>query len=330
MNSELEEIILLIENNVSNEDIINKRLEYLKSDEYKKERLKDINELDYLFGTKIIVGKNNNIIFKDGFIDEDIVISHESGTINWCDGYTIDISIYNELLNYIRENIELIKKQGGISIRSIMAVVRHYFSLSEESKYYNVCNILKEWYNDNSSLVRYGSSQLFIRYELPEIICSYRASDFNGSIEDYTNLYLKHYYLLKYGLLDENDLYQQINFDEGQLFSVLSLSELKNTDASACTEYSMLLQNYMCFIGYESYLIGGKANGGGHNYNVIKEDGKYRILDVGFLVDGIEISNIDTPYDLLTFGQFIALNQRKKDIIYESEFKNNDDIEKHL
>ena len=79
----------------------------------------------------------------------------------------------------------------------------------------------------------------------------------------------------------------------------------------------------MSFLGYEIYLIGGKVNQSGHNYNVANINGHYRVLDIGQNVQGFEMKDIDEPYDLLSFGETIVKNRSGRDIIYESEFDEN-------
>ncbi len=314
MNKDLSNIIQMIIDGKSNSEIISFRIKCLTSDDYKSGKKNNIFEKEKLFGTNISLGDSNNIIFKDGFIDENMVISHRSSYIDWCAGYSVDYSVFNYLLDYLRNNLEIIKEKNGISINSIMNLVRKYFDKSNESKYYDVILALEDFFKDNRDRIGFDNVQLFIRYSLPELICSYNASNYDDSIINYTKkIYLK-------SLLNDSDIIYNVDFDDNKLFSVLKLSELKGTNAVACTEYSILLQNFLCFLGYNSYLIGGKVNGGGHNYNVVEKDGKYRIIDVGQMVSDI-LPSINDPYDLLTFGEFDTLNKRKKMMHYESEFK---------
>lgn len=326
----LNELIQLMNNGLSNEEIISQKLKYLKSDEYKNNRKSELREkeeigiIGKIMEQDVSLGDDNIVIFKDGFIDDNFIIAHQSGTIDWSDGYVMDDdSIYYEILNYIRDNKEKIATKDGVSAKQICGIIRHYFNLSEDSPYYNSCVYLKQWYENNDTLIlRQNTSDLFVRYTLPEIINSYNASDFNGNIDEYTKLYIDHYYKYSYEVKnDDNDPYRKIKFDESKLFSPTKISDIKHTGAVACTEYSMVLQNCMAFLGYDIYMIGGSVNGGGHNYNVLKDkNGKYRVIDIAQLVYGAGFENIDDPIELISFGERKVKNARGKEMIYTSEF----------
>ena len=71
-------------------------------------------------------------------------------------------------------------------------------------------------------------------------------------------------------------------------------------------------------------MIGGTINGGGHNYNVVKDKrGKYRVIDIAQLVYGEEMENISTPQELTNFGERIIKNRRGEQLQYGSEFEKN-------
>lgn len=332
MFNNIRELITNINEGKSNEEIIFDRIEYLKSQQYKDTRIKDIKEQEKLCliseiaNVDIKTSESNVVIFKDGFIDEDYSVSHRSGYIDWSNGYNMDdYSIYYQLLDYIRENIGSIEKNGGIKIREICSILREYFRLSEDSPYYNTVIYLKQWYENNKTFkLQQQTSDLFVRYELPEIINSYKASNFNGNIEEYTKLYIEHNFDHRYGLKDGEDEFLKINFDESKLFEPTKISEIKNTGAVACTEYSMVLQNVLSFLGYDTYMIGGTINGGGHNYNVVKDkSGRYRVIDIAQLVYGEEMENINAPQELTNFGERIIKNRRGEQLLYSSEFEKN-------
>ena len=128
-------------------------------------------------------------------------------------------------------------------------------------------------------------------------------------------------------MINEDNTTQDIVYDDNQLFSILKLSELKGTNAVACTESIQCY--YKIIYAFQDILIGGKINNGGHNYNVVQKNGKYRIVDVGQIVSSV-LPNINAPYDLLTFGEFDTLNKRKRIMHYESEFKNEDSLKKTM
>lgn len=327
------EILNMINNNLSNDEIISKIIKYLSSEEYKKNKIKTIYDNDFLVGTNIVTGQNNVVILKDGFISKDEVIAHENNKIKWFDGYTMDdLSIYRDLLNYIRVNSDRISSKNGLTasdMKSIGGIIRNYFKLTSDSKYYDVCQYLINWYDTNKNVYKFqqDNANLFVRYELPEIISSYEASDYNGSIEEYSKLYIESNYDFKYGLKTGTDLYKTITFNEDKLFTKMSISEIKNTGAAACTEYSMMLQNCLAFLGYNVYMVGGYENNHGHNYNAIRDkNGKYRVFDIGMLVYGQELVDINSPEELTIFGERIVKNSRNSDINYSSEYSSSKHI----
>ena len=99
------ELIGLIENGSSNEEIINERLKYLNSEEYRSKRK----------ATKTITNELGDetkaILFHDGFIPRDMQIALQTDESSNC--YTMNEinDLYEELLNYIRDHKETIKKQ---------------------------------------------------------------------------------------------------------------------------------------------------------------------------------------------------------------------------
>lgn len=316
----------------TNEDIINERIEYLYSDKYKSKKIDTIYEKESIIGTNITIGEDNVVILKEGFIEKAEVIDYQSGKITWSNGYLMDdISIYNDVIDYLRENFEQISKRNGLNkkdIKGIIVKIRNYFKLSTESKYYDTCIYLENWYRDNEEkfVFEQEDSKLFVRYELPEIIGAYNVSDFEGTIKEFAELYIDSVFNYRYGIKDGYDQYRDINIDENKLFTSLNISEVKGTGAVACTEYAMMLQNCLSFLGYDTYMVGGKENGHGHNYNVIRDkNGKFRVFDVGMLVYGEELNDIDNPMELLNFGERTVINARNDEIVYSSEFKNMED-----
>lgn len=95
-------------------------------------------------------------------------------------------------------------------------------------------------------------------------------------------------------MINEDNTTQDIVYDDNQLFSILKLSELKGTNAVACTESIQCY--YKIIYAFYDILIGGKVNNGGHNYNVVQKNGKYRIVDVGQIVSSV-LPNINDSYD---------------------------------
>lgn len=51
------EILNMINNNLSNDEIISKIIKYLSSEEYKKNRIKTIYDNDFLVGTNLLLDK---------------------------------------------------------------------------------------------------------------------------------------------------------------------------------------------------------------------------------------------------------------------------------
>ena len=89
----------------------------------------------------------------------------------------------------------------------------------------------------------------------------------------------------------------------------------------------MMLQNCLAFLGYNVYMVGGYENNHGHNYNVIRDkNGKYRVFDIGMLVYGQELVDINSPEELTVFGERIGKNSRNSDINYSSEYSSSKHI----
>lgn len=103
-------------------------------------------------------------------------------------------------------------------------------------------------------------------------------------------------------MINEDNTTQDIVYDDNQLFSILKLSELKGTNAVACTESIQCY--YKIIYAFQDILIGGKVNNGGHNYNVVQKNGKYRIVDVGQIVSSV-LPNINDSYDWIIVKQCV-------------------------
>lgn len=78
LNQELKNIIQMIEKGKSNAEIINFRIKYLTTDDYKRSNKNIIFDKERVLGTNIILGDSNNIVFKECFIDKDMIITHRN------------------------------------------------------------------------------------------------------------------------------------------------------------------------------------------------------------------------------------------------------------
>lgn len=268
MFNNLEELKAEILKGKTNEEIIQERLAYLNSPEYKSKRM-----------PAIIHGEEGRI-FHDGFIDENEIIGW-GAYIGEGGLYRMDIvTFYQELIEYVRNNMNL----NGVSIKNIINGVRNYYNKSDEnSKYYELAIFLKNMKPNNT---------YFARSVLPNIISAYNHSNQSISLMEFAMGYLhkKGYEIDLPNIAELETRYvescQCDKYEEwdGIRDVIIPLSDLKGTGIAACTEYSVLTQNAFAFLGYDAYMIGGhltiKNKTEGHNFNVIKSsNGKYVIVD---------------------------------------------------
>lgn len=311
MNFSVEDLRDLIRSGKTNAEIKKYRLETLKSDEYKKLRYESIKEQ----GT-------DQVLFYDGFIDSEFNVSFKGNmATNVIYHISNDIDFYDYLIDYIRANMD----KKGMSFKGLIQLVRNYFSLDINTPYGKVSKLLRDFQPNN----RY-----FARENLPYVIHYYRHSDYAGSLEDFSELYLDN---LRYSYLKDESLSMKseyflnsINWEEVEENSdiELDLSQLKGAGIAACTEYSMLIQNALAFLGYECYMLGGTLSGvdflEAHNFNAyLTKKGEYKIVDASQCCWSNPLVGINSVGDLSNMDNVQVDNLFGLPIKYSSgHFKN--------
>ena len=273
----------------SNEDIIRERIAYLTSKEYRDTRLATVKRHN-----------TDQTLFYDGFINPEEAIAFNGGQVSDClYRADIDTSIYEELIDLVRNNMD----KKGFSFKLLIQKVRKYFQLDECSKYFELSQYLK---------AINPQDPYFARETLPYIIQDYANSDYTGSLKDFGMGYMQHWYKNRGYKTDNPNIdeldekyYKSIDWDKSEDGDiVLPISAIKGSGIAACTEYSILTQNCLSFLGYDTYFLGGelavKEKHEQHNFNVIRRhsDGRYAIVDSAQYVAGKKIENASNIDDI--------------------------------
>ena len=303
MFNNLEELRNEILSGKTNEDIIRERIAYLTSKKYRDSRLSTIRRPN-----------TSQTLFYDGFINPEEAIAFNGGQVSDClYKADIDTSIYEELINLVRDNID--KKE--FSFKLLIQKVRKYFQIDESSKYFELSQYLK---------ALAPKDPYFARKELPYIITEYANSNYSGRLMDFGMGYVQHWYKNKGYKTDNPNIeeldekyYKSIDWDKSEDGDiVLPISAIKGSGIAACTEYSMLTQNCLSFLGYDTYLLGGELAVGKkqeqHNFNVIRmpSDGGYAIVDSAQCVACKKIENANNIDDIRNM-QGVSMTRSTKD-----------------
>lgn len=298
-----EELRELIRQGKTNQEIINAQLAYLKSDEYrstKRETLKE-NETDM-------------IIFHEGYINPEMRVAFVGNMVTDILYYHDDNEIYNIVIDLIRNNMD----KKGFSINYMMRIIRDYFYSNEKSPYKDLYDFYKEVIPNNPH---------FLRENLPYILTNYKCSNWQGNITEFGKAYLYNIIYKTTGNEDYKEMSEIYNksLDWDKLDEIgdieLNLSEIKGAGLAACTEYAFLEQNILSFMGFDTYMVGGKIiNENGrdeaHNFNVVKKsDGTFEIIDTAQITKQ-PLPNISSPEELIDLENIEAKNGNGKTIYY--------------
>ena len=300
-----EELRTLIKQGKSNEEIIEKQLKYLNSEEYLKDKLDTIKEND-----------TDMIIFHHGYIKPDMKISFRGNMVTDISYKFDDIEVYNIVIDLIRNNMD----KKGFSINYMMRIIRNYFAISDDSQYKELLDFYKE---------KLPNDPYFARERLPYILMYYQHSNFDGDITEFGKAYL---YNIAYQQT-KNESYREMSekyrasIDWNAIDEIgdieLPISSIKGAGIAACTEFAILEQNILSFMGYDVYMLGGmlkKSNGGeeAHNFNVIrKNDSQFEIIDTAQVVRQI-IDGISNAQDLTNLEEIKSINGYGEEVYYSS------------
>ena len=242
----------------SNEEIISERLKYLNSKEYKESRMPNVQ-------------KGKMIYFLDGYIDENEEISfpEDFGT----PVYKMDeVDIFYQILDLFRAN--MIVRPSDIS-----NIVKGYLSSDEKSIYSNVAKSIKE-------IGESGNDPDYAREILPCLIYEYTHANYDGSLKDFYEAFLVYNKFVTGVNINQELIEKYCKSVEGLEYDnpIVQFSSIKGTGIAQCTEYAMLTQNCLAFLGYDVYFMGGKLKREkteDHSFNIMKTtDGKYAIVDI--------------------------------------------------
>lgn len=284
MFNNLEELKDEILQGKTNEEIIKERLAYLTSPEYKSKRLPTVKKTH-----------TDQALFYDGFISPEEVISFNAGRVSDCLYRMDDITIYEKLIDLVRNNMD----KSGFNFKFLIRMVREYFQIDKNSKYYELSEYLKSFN---------PKDPYFARETMPYIIAEYVNSNFDGSLKDFGLGYLHHWVTkrYKYDVPDIEELdekyFESVDWEKLEGDIELPISAIKGAGIAACTEYSILTQNFLAFLGYDTYLLGGQLEVGSrkeeHNFNIRRTPGgKYEIIDSAQFVRGC-VENANSIEDI--------------------------------
>lgn len=292
MFNNLEELKAEILQGKTNEEIIQERFAYLTSPEYRSQRLPTVKRLD-----------TAQVLFYDGFISPEEVISFNGGRISDCLYRMDDITIYEKLIDLVRNNMD----KSGFNFKLLIQIVRDYFKIDENSRYYELSEYLKSIHPSNP---------YFSRETMPYIINEYINSNFDGSLKEFGIGYLHHWVNKTYHYdvpnIDELDekYFKSVDWEKLDGDTELPISAIKGAGIAACTEYSILTQNSLAFLGYDTYLLGGELEVGDrkeeHNFNIRRTpNGKYEIIDSAQFVRG-RVENAGSVEDIRNIQNLVV------------------------
>lgn len=297
----VEELRELIRQGKTNEEIISARKSYLESSNVG-------NEQQF---------NGNQAIFYGGYINKSTLISADDGFSDDGALYMVDNidDLYGNLIDTIRKNID----KHGIPLSIVLKKVKNYFAESETSQYSELIKYMKQ---------SFPNDKYIAREFLPYIIQYYNCSNYDGNITDFGKAFMWN----RFGSEEWKKAHSaeiakyssSVDWKKAYSSNVCKLSSLKGAGIAACTEMSMVMQNCLVFLGFESYIIAGKLSNGKseeeHNFNVTKDSqGSYKIVD-GAQDTIIKLEDISSPERLLYLDGIEGTNCYGESISYTSYY----------
>ena len=263
---EIEKMLTKLLNGEDIKQIVKERLDYLRSDEYQ-------NSMCHVIATKgtYIIPETIKVVCPakwQGFIPETIYI-HPDNDLNT---FTSETNIYEEYLLYLKELIETRTISFEKAIKAKPAIfVRKYFIEDCSSEYKELVDGMRN--------ANFGD--VTIREEMRLIIPSYKAcKDKFASFKDFYSYYIEMEELHNSGKTSKTDprLKEYFQIKEGKC----SIGDLKGLGIppAMCSEIAVCLQNLFSFLGFDTYMLISKVDSEGHHFNVINENGVWKIMDV--------------------------------------------------
>ncbi len=278
------------------------------------------------------------VLFHDGFIPKDMPIGLETDDSSNC--YTINNinDLYEELLNYIRDNKETIKERKGIAIKYVGEIIKSYFMIPRKESDKEAIEILQQAYiNHYKSKGQYTEAeinkkaQLDVRKYIGGYLAAWKdgvkAGLFKGSFKEYIICLKKpeERKCLSDGIYKWRESYQDELGQDTPKGATLDISEICGYNVAKCTEHAMVTQNALSFLGYESFMMAGKLksnnNMEAHNFNVVKKNGKYYIIDTVNRIYNKHIETMDNKEaeELTSIGEYSTILENGETVTYYLE-----------
>lgn len=127
------------------------------------------------------------------------------------------------------------------------------------------------------------------------------------------------------------ELFEKLN---SILKAPINIDDIYGAGIGMCTERAILTQNICSFLGYNIYLMSGKIQNEGedeftpHSWNVIEQDGIYKIFDTAQSVLGETIENVNSIEDLLKGKNITVENKSGQQIIYQVSITKESELQK--
>ena len=351
------ELLELIKSGKTNDEIINERIEYLTSVEYKKNHTYICDE----FGSHY---------FDDGFLDDkfvDIMYSVNGKNIVEDIEYFPFHSIkgrdfYYEVLDAIRRSINIVNT-SNITTYIYRYVINYLGKATEKITSFFVpiqelqCEIKEEDLriykkNNNSETnknydyyVRTTETEIKVRKEkigkipsnardvINNLLSLYSSSSFDGSLIEYVKAKLIHETYPKESLKEKKEYlelekkYVESLKNKSQRI-IVDISDMKGYGVGECFERSMLAQNLLIFFGFEAYRLGGHIGSNimnQHSFNVIVSTvnpTNFYIFDTAQRVFS-KIPEVKSVDDLKNMDGIETINEFDKTVLYTTTFVEN-------
>ena len=258
-----------------------------------------------------------------------------------------DKEIYFDLLkglNSFNNPRELLDINAVIMM--IINIINNYFKSNKNAKYKDLLDALKE-----DIVQELTPKEERIRGVFGMILNEYlylKSKNYNLTQKQYINL-IRNYQ--SYNVKMQSGKFYMINEQERQAYMFLGITglldqknrekiisapinikDIKGLGIGMCLEYSMLFQNLLSFLGYNTYMISGrfkkddKEISGYHTWNVIESAGNFFIMDSINRILGPKIEGIQTSEELIKFGGVIVDGIEGFEPTYLSFFNTNQEL----
>ena len=344
----LEELKELIRQGKTNDEIINARIEYLSSDEYINSRdlvVDSLGEIDFYNGfiNKDMIDTyygENSIHFSHISYYKITSKKYYEYILNIIRKYNDldDLKLMGAIFDYVRSTFrylspdkqELLKRFETFRVEFSEKVYDYMIKENEKNpgKYNDALLKLKEKViNIYKKNLNNGKDY---RDFLLDRLSEYTSVNYNGDFEEF----LKARFISE---LPEDLKEEKIIIDNDNEYlslykkyleavnnktdnNVVDLTEIEGFGTGKCLEMSMLSQNMLSFVGYDSYKLGGYFNKNKNNlhaYNIVTlNDDKTIVFDVALKTFCIIASKAFSKDEVKNAKDLYAKNNQGTDIFY--------------